>query len=212
MNSDERSRNHQPTLPTGSVAVEVAGTAQLAGTLRVELPNQVGGPYVPKLGDIFPFLAASGGAGGTFDELDLPALSPGLAWQINPGNVTVFLNRRRCTCRRLQLQWHRRRRGFHRLARFLGKTGEGLAADGDHDLEVDEGDYRSLENPLWRNSRRRGTIPAEYGPVPEPTSAPLLLGGLVLATRLLACDPAATVGDVSSLLAPAHLPQCAPAS
>ena len=27
-----------------------------------------------------------------FTALDLPALSPGLAWSLNPGNVTVFLS------------------------------------------------------------------------------------------------------------------------
>jgi len=72
--------------------IEVDGIADFGGTLRVELLNLGGGTYQPQLGDSIPFLAAGGGAGGMFDALELPALAPGLAWQLNPGNVTVFLN------------------------------------------------------------------------------------------------------------------------
>jgi hypothetical protein len=72
--------------------IEVDGIADFGGTLRVELLNLGGGVYQPQLGDSIPFLAAGGGAGGLFDALELPALAPGLAWQLNPGNVTVFLN------------------------------------------------------------------------------------------------------------------------
>lgn len=72
--------------------IEVDGIADFGGTLRVELINLGGGTYQPQLGDSIPFLAAGGGAGGLFDAMELPALAPGLAWQLNPGNVTVFLN------------------------------------------------------------------------------------------------------------------------
>ncbi|BBO35804.1 hypothetical protein [Lacipirellula parvula] len=72
--------------------LEVDGTADLGGTLRVALVNLGGGAYQPQLGDSIPFLAASGGAGGMFDAFELPALASGLAWQLSPGNVTVFLN------------------------------------------------------------------------------------------------------------------------
>lgn len=72
--------------------IEVDGIADFGGTLRVELLNLGGGMYQPQLGDSIPFLAAGGGAGGLFDALELPALAPGLAWQLNPGNVIVFLN------------------------------------------------------------------------------------------------------------------------
>jgi hypothetical protein len=72
--------------------VVVGHTADLGGTLRVKLVDLGGGSYVPQLGDSFDFLTANGGAGGEFDSFDLPALAPGLAWAINPGNVTVFLS------------------------------------------------------------------------------------------------------------------------
>jgi hypothetical protein len=71
--------------------VEVQGATTLGGTLRVELISLGGGTFVPQLGDQFAFLAAFGGGGGTFDSLDLPALSPGLQWAILPGDATYLL-------------------------------------------------------------------------------------------------------------------------
>lgn len=72
--------------------LEVDGVTQLGGTLRVELIDLGSGTYVPQLGDQFPFLASQQGAGGKFDDFDLPDLAPGLMWKLNPGNVTVFLD------------------------------------------------------------------------------------------------------------------------
>ena len=71
--------------------LEVHGTTQLGGMLRVRLVDLGTGTFVPQLGDVFGFLAAFGGAGDMFDSFDLPGLSPGLQWAIQPGNVTVFL-------------------------------------------------------------------------------------------------------------------------
>jgi autotransporter-associated beta strand protein len=67
------------TAPGSFDRLEVAGTAALDGSIRIELPDQVGGPYVPKLGDRFAILAAQGGAGGNFDAIESPPLagSPG---------------------------------------------------------------------------------------------------------------------------------------
>jgi pectate lyase len=72
--------------------VEVDGVTTLGGTLKVELIDLGGGEYVPQSGDQWGFLAAYGGGGGTFDTLDLPALSPGLEWAILPGDATYFLS------------------------------------------------------------------------------------------------------------------------
>ena len=65
----------------------VDGVAQLDGTLEVNLVNS----YVPQVGHSISFLAAQGGAGGTFDTFDLPDLGSNLEWQLNPGGVSVFL-------------------------------------------------------------------------------------------------------------------------
>ena len=160
--------------------LEVAGNAQLAGTLRVELPNQVGGPYVPKLGDVFPFLAVSGGAGGEFDQLDLPSLAPGLVWTINPGDVTVFLN----VVAALEGDYNFN--GTVDAADYtvwrdsLGQTGVGLAADGDHDLMVDDGDFAVWKSHFGETLAGAGQSLPEGGAVPEPST--LLLAGLGLAS------------------------------
>ena len=65
----------------------VDGVAVLDGTLDVDLVNL----YEPQAGDSIPFLVAVGGAGGSFDTLDLPGLGPNLEWLINPGGISVFL-------------------------------------------------------------------------------------------------------------------------
>jgi pectate lyase len=74
--------------------VEVDGVAHLGGTLRVTLvdigPGGGGGAFVPQLGDSFAFLS-SAGTSGAFAAFDLPALAPGLAWAILPGDVATFL-------------------------------------------------------------------------------------------------------------------------
>lgn len=71
--------------------IDVAGTAQLDGTLAVDLIDLGSGVYQPQLGDSFGLFAVIGGAGGTFEHFQLPALSPGLDWRLNPGGITVFL-------------------------------------------------------------------------------------------------------------------------
>lgn len=70
----------------------VDGTALLDGTLTVELIDLGGGVYDPQLGDSFALFSVQGGAGGTFDTLNLPSLDAGLDWQINPGAIAVSLN------------------------------------------------------------------------------------------------------------------------
>jgi len=92
------------TLQEGVLEIEVGGTAPgqadfiivdgvtiLGGTLRVVPVDLGGGMYVPQLGDIVPVLASQLGTGGMFDAFDLPALAPGLIWQLMPGAVTNYL-------------------------------------------------------------------------------------------------------------------------
>ncbi|WP_168205048.1 beta strand repeat-containing protein [Bythopirellula goksoeyrii] len=85
----------------GSLGLDLGGTLpgefdvlhtneflSLDGTLKVSLDSG----FQPQLGDSFGILRGDTGFAGTFDTLNLPALSPGLAWQLNPGAITVFLN------------------------------------------------------------------------------------------------------------------------
>ena len=162
--------------------LEVSGTAALGGTLRVELPNQVGSPYVPKLGDQFGFLAASGGAGGMFDAFDLPALAAGLAWELNPGNVTVFL----AVVAALPGDYNFN--GVVDAADYtvwrdsFGQEGIGLAADGDHNSIVDGEDYAVWKSQFGTTLGSGGSAAAEAAVAPEPASVVILvvaLAGLI---------------------------------
>jgi T5SS/PEP-CTERM-associated repeat protein len=65
----------------------VDGTAILGGSLDVELI----GSYMPQSGDSYDIITATSGLSGTFDTLNLPALSSGLQWQLNPGVNTLSL-------------------------------------------------------------------------------------------------------------------------
>ncbi len=62
--------------------VDVGGTANLAGTLNLDLFDLGGGPFTPGLGDTFDFLTAETITGG-FDLLTLAALGNGLGWQLD---------------------------------------------------------------------------------------------------------------------------------
>ncbi len=86
---------------TSSLSIDIGGTQPgefdlleaddfltLDGTLNVSLD----GGFAPQLGDSFGILRGDTGFSGIFDTLNLPALNSGLAWQLNPGAITVFLD------------------------------------------------------------------------------------------------------------------------
>lgn len=88
--------------PTATLEIEIAGTtpgiehdrievgsfAALEGALDVTLLDG----FVPELGDRFAFLFASGAFDASFAAINLPDLSvEGLAWELNPGGSTLFL-------------------------------------------------------------------------------------------------------------------------
>jgi len=70
----------------------VDGLATLGGTLDVSLIDLGSGQFVPKLGDSFDIFSATGGFSGMFDATNLPSLSGGLQWQLNPSGNTLFLD------------------------------------------------------------------------------------------------------------------------
>ncbi|MEO0530465.1 MAG: hypothetical protein AAF266_07770, partial [Planctomycetota bacterium] len=64
------------------------GFAMLEGTLDVTLLDG----FIPELGDSFGFLFAGGAFDASFASINLPDLSAeGLAWDLNPGGSTLFL-------------------------------------------------------------------------------------------------------------------------
>jgi hypothetical protein len=154
----------------------VSGTATLGGTLQVKLVDLGGGVYVPQLGDVFGFLAASGGAGGSFSAFDLPTLSQGLAWDINPGNVTVFLS----VVAALAGDFN----GDHIVDAIdytiwqdhFGSTTD-LAADADHSGTVDPNDYAIWLANFGQHSGSGGGVGGNT--VPEPTTIWMAAAGAV---------------------------------
>ena len=159
--------------------LEVAGNAELGGTLRVELPNQRGGPYVPKLGDHFGFLAASGGAGGLFDDFDFPALAAGLAWALSPGNVTVFLEVVAALPGDYNFNGVVDAADYTVWRNSLGKEGIGLVADGSHNDRVDAADYAVWKSHFGIVLGSGGLAGGESNAVPEPNC--MVLSGLLMA-------------------------------
>lgn len=156
------------TTPGKFSRLEVAGNATLAGALRIELPNQTGGPCVPKLGDIVPFLAVSGGAGGNFDDVESAPLLPGLKWSLEPGNVTVFL---RVIA---SLPGDYNFNGIVDAADYtvwrdsFGQQGTGLAADGNLDEKVDDADYAFWKSHFGEVLSGAGQSFSDTPAVPEP--------------------------------------------
>jgi hypothetical protein len=68
------------------VLVEVADEAQLAGTLSVELAPG----YTPTIGAEFEILSALG-VDDEFDDVVLPSLPPGMAWELSYSPTSVLL-------------------------------------------------------------------------------------------------------------------------
>lgn len=68
-------------------SLTVTGTAELADTLGVQLING----YSPTAGSAFQVLSAGAGVQGSFSTTMLPALSPGLFWNVMYGANSVVL-------------------------------------------------------------------------------------------------------------------------
>jgi len=67
--------------------LQVAGLAQLGGTLQVSLLNS----FVPSVGQTFQFLTATGGISNTFQQIQLPSLPAGERWNLQFGGNSVSL-------------------------------------------------------------------------------------------------------------------------
>ena len=66
--------------------IDVAGTATLGGTLRIEM---LGG-HTPRVGDLYTFMLAGIGIDGEFDVVELPTIA-GLEFLLNHGDDTLSL-------------------------------------------------------------------------------------------------------------------------
>jgi autotransporter-associated beta strand protein len=154
--------------------LEVAGSASLDGSIRIELPDQVGGPYVPKLGDRFAILTAQGGAGEMFDAIESPPLAAGLAWALSPGDVTVFLDVVAALPGDYNFNGIVDAADYTVWRNLLGQEGTGLVADGNHDDRVDEADYGIWKSHFGSTLGSSGQAGGESSVVPEPHSLALI--------------------------------------
>jgi hypothetical protein len=82
--------NDDPQIPQFDQLV-VGTEAKLDGTLTVDLFDLGDGVFEPAIGDSFPVLSAGGGIAGSFDILELPPLSPALAWQTLVDGTTFYV-------------------------------------------------------------------------------------------------------------------------
>ncbi len=73
---------------TGYDAIDVTGSLSFGGTLTVTLVND----FTPMLGDSFQLFQATS-IGGSFAQVNLPAIAPGLSWNtdrlLDEGTLTV---------------------------------------------------------------------------------------------------------------------------
>jgi hypothetical protein len=142
--------------------VDVGGAATLAGALAVSL----GSGFAPAAGDSYEILHAAGGRTGTFGAESLPALSGGLAFDIQYTPTSVIL-----------------------------AVISALAGDFDNSGRVDGSDFLAWQrgqspSPLsasdlaaWK-SNYGATATAAVAAVPEPAALPLLaLLSLALAVK-----------------------------
>jgi hypothetical protein len=161
--------------------IDVADTAQLAGTLAVELSDG----FMPMFGDEFHLLSAAGGVLDQFDDVLLPSLAD-LSWKFSYGSEEVLLQ--------AGLAGDFNRDGSVDAADYavwrktFGQTGWTLAADANNDREIDYGDYN-----IWRTNfgRTIGDVAVSNSTnsvVPEPLTLPYVAWLLALAVGRWRCN------------------------
>ncbi|MBX3433244.1 MAG: hypothetical protein KF847_07975 [Pirellulales bacterium] len=154
-------------------AIATAGPATLAGNLELVLA----GDYVPAIGDSLALLAASS-VTGTFADVTLPALEPGLAWQIDYQPTGVAL--------RVGYAADFNQDGVvdgDDLSLWQANFGTTAAAgDANGDGAVDGGDFL-----IWQRQRGLTAVASTAASIPEPSTCAAALMQIVclFARRLL---------------------------
>jgi hypothetical protein len=114
-----------------------------------------------------------------FDDFDLPALASGLEWEINPGDVTVFLSVVAALAGDYNFNGVVDAADYTVWRDSLGQMGTGLAADGNNNQIVDEPDYAVWKDHFGETLSGSGSDFVQETAVPEPSG--LLLSVLAIA-------------------------------
>ena len=144
--------------------LQISGQAQLSGMLQVTLVNS----FAPSAGQSFEILTATGGVSQTFQQLLLPALAPGLEWDLSYGSRSVLLQ-----VISTVLPGDYNRDGLVDAADYVvwrkaagQQVTPGTGADGNNDGWVDDGDFS-----VWKSNfgnMLAGGAAADDSAVPEP--------------------------------------------
>jgi T5SS/PEP-CTERM-associated repeat protein len=153
----------------------VGGSATLGGTLSVSLLNG----FTPAVGNSFDLFTAAGGITGMFSQVDLPSLIGGIhrpIWTLIYSNTDVVLELINSPIGDYNHNGVVDAADYTVWRDSLGKTGIGLAADGDNNHVVDVADYN-----IWKSNfgLTAGSGGAASDPVPEPSTLLMLAAGIM---------------------------------
>jgi len=138
----------------------VSGTAELAGSLRVDWIDLGSGLFAPAAGDVFEVISAEDGITGAFTPF-LPALSDGLVWKVVKSSTSLSLMIEAANSNAMLGDYNSD--GTVNAADYtvwrnsFGQAGAGLAADGNEDDVIDDLDYS-----IWK-SHFGESVPAGLG-------------------------------------------------
>jgi hypothetical protein len=155
--------------------IAVGGPTRLEGTLSAGFIDLGAGEFAPTNGDVFAVLTAAGGIAGAFDLLDLPPLSPHLAWQSVTRDATYFL----AVTPRLPGDYNAN--GAVDAADYIvwrktfGQSGVRPAADGTGPAGLPDGIVDRLDYELWQANFGYTLGGTANVNVPEPSSMRTLL-------------------------------------
>jgi hypothetical protein len=155
--------------------IAVGGPMRLGGTLSVGFIDLGAGEFAPTNGDAFAVLTAAGSISGAFDLLDLPPLSPNVAWQSFIRDETFYL----AVTPRLPGDYNANgavdAADYIVWRRTFGQTGIRPAADGTGPAGLPDGMIDRLDYEFWRANFGDALGGVASLSVPEPSILRTLL-------------------------------------
>jgi T5SS/PEP-CTERM-associated repeat protein len=158
--------------------LDITGEAALAGALDVSFSNN---GFSPAAGALFEILHADGGVFDGFTSISLPALVPGLVWNVIYSNFSVLLNVINIP------PGDYNQNGFVDAADYvvwrntLGQMGANVVADGNGNGTVDVADYDLWRANFGKTAAGLAATGSASSSVPEPAGTILLVLGALMA-------------------------------